>query len=151
MPDLAPLRDAYLAKDIRRMAALARARPDDVIAVAGPRALYHLIALFRSGFQRGMSICTDRPNPCGGETIDHVFVCDALDDHRLRALIGSVAPCLSRHASVVARLQDIEQDRVIAETLAAHSVSDSCPVFDASRDLLVSRRFGPAQTFAVAA
>ena len=155
MPDPDPITpdaisEAYLTKDVRRMAALARARPGDLIAVAGARGLDYLMALFRSGFERGLSICPARPGACG-ETLDHVFVCDPLCDERLRALIKAVAPRLGVNGSLVVRLRDIEQDQVVAQALAAAGLADACPVFDASRDLLVSRCFRPMQVLAAAA
>ncbi len=150
MPDPDLLSEAYLAKDARRMAALARARPDDLIAVLGHAALDYLMALFRAGFERGLSICPSGPGVCG-ENFDHVFVCEALSDERLRALVRAVAPHLSGVGSLVVRLRDIEQDRVVTEELARIGAPESCPVFDASRDLLVSRHLGRMQKLAKAA
>ncbi len=150
MPDPDPIREAYLAKDVRRMVALARARPDELIAVTGARGLDYLMTLFRSGFGRGLAICASRANACG-ETLDHLFVCDALGDDQLAALIKAVAPHLNPRSSLVVRLRDIEQDQVVAQALAGLGAPESCPVFDASRDLLVSRHFAPTHSLAVAA
>ena len=150
MHELDQIEDVALAREVRRMTGLASARPDDRIAVVGPRSLDYVLALFRSGFEHALCISAQTPRACG-EAIDHLFVSGPLEDDRLQAVVANVGGHLGETGSIVARVRDVEQDRVICEALAATGVVELAPVFDASRDMLVRhRRYSPAD-YAVAA
>ena len=132
------------------MTALACARPDDRIAVVGPRSLDCVLALFRSGYEHALCISAESPRACG-ETIDHLFVSGPLDDSRLQAVVANVGGHLGETGASVARLRDVEQDRIICEALGAAGLAEPAPVFDASRDILVSHRRSAPMDYAIAA
>ncbi len=132
------------------MAALAFAKPTDRIAVVGPRSLDYVLALLRAGYEHALCISAQNPRACG-EAIDHLFVSGPLEDGRLRAAVVSVGGHLSEAGAIVARLRDVEQDGIICGALAAAGGIGSAPVFDASRDLLVSHRHAGPTDYAIAA
>ena len=132
------------------MTALASAKPADRIAVVGPRSLDYVLALFRAGYEHALCISAQSPRACG-EVLDHLFVSGPLEDGRLRAVVAGVGGHLGETGSIVARLRNVEQDRVVCEALGGTGFVEPAPVFDASRGLLVSHRRAPPIPYAIAA
>ena len=139
MHELDQIEDVALAREVRRMTGLACARPQDRIAVVGPRSLDYVLALFRSGFEHALCISAQTPRACG-EAIDHLFVSGPLEDDRLQAVVADVGGHLGETGCIVARVRDVEQDRIICEALSTAGVVQPAPVFDSSRDMLVRHR-----------
>jgi hypothetical protein len=122
---------------VRRAVWLARANPNQSIAVAGPDALEAMIALCRAGFD---TVACTRQAAGVAEASDVLILAGVMTRNDLADTVVRTARLLRAGGALVVQLAHPVDDAVVRQVLAAQGLSLADSRFDVATGWLASHR-----------
>ena len=142
--------EADVAEVLRRLVRLARARPDDLISVAGPQGGQALSLLCRDGFER---VQCAREATCGGvqDASDALILAGGCPMESLTRQARRTVGLLRDGGMLVVQLNQLDDDLDLQRSLEGCGYEITATVFDLSHEVLAAHRVARRATLTQAA